>query len=195
MFTGIVAEIGRVESITRQGGSLVFSILSPGLAPELKPGDSVAVNGVCQTATGVKDRTLTFDSVAETLKRTNLSHLSPGSLVNLEPALRLGDRLSGHLVSGHIDCTAIVRARRYVGERNIDFTIQVPDNLRRYVREKGSICLDGVSLTVKAAKGSMIEVTIIPYTLDSTILGDWRVGTAVNLEVDQIARYLIPDTG
>jgi riboflavin synthase len=195
MFTGIVAEIGTVESITRRGGSLAFSVLSPGLASELKPGDSVAVNGVCQTITAVKDRILKFDSVPETLERTNLSLLSPGSPVNLEPALRLGDRLSGHLVSGHIDGTATVRARRSVGEHNIDFAIQVSDDLKRYIRQKGSICLDGVSLTVKATKGTMIEVTVIPYTLESTILGNWRVGTAVNLEVDQVARYLVPDTG
>ena len=195
MFTGIVAETGLIEAVARRGGGLAFSVRAPRLASELRMGDSVAVNGVCQTVTDTGDDVFAFDSVAETLKRTNLSFLSRGSRVNLEPALRLGDRLSGHLVSGHIDGTGVVRSRRPVGERNIDFAIQVRGDLRRYIREKGSICLDGVSLTVKSIRGSMVEVTVIPYTLKGTILGGWRVGTPVNVEVDQLARYLIPDGG
>jgi riboflavin synthase len=195
LFTGIVAEIGRIESISRRGRTLVFSVRAPGLVCELKPGDSIAVNGVCQTVTAADSHTFAFDSVEETLKRTNLSLVSRGARVNLEPALRLGDRLSGHLVSGHIDNTGVVRSRRVVGEQNVDFAIQVPEDLKRYIREKGSICLDGASLTVKAVRGSLIEVTVIPYTLEASTLADWRVGTSVNIEVDQLARYLTPDAG
>lgn len=195
MFSGIVGEVGRVASVSRRGGMITFEIAAPRLAADLAPGASVAVNGVCQTVTGVGPGTFRFDSVAETLKRTNLGLLSQGSSVNLEAALRLGDRVSGHLVSGHVDSTGVVRARRTVAARNCDFTIQVADDLRPYIREKGSICLDGVSLTVKAVRGSMVEVTVIPFTLDSTTIGNWRVGSVVNVEVDQIAKYLVPGTG
>jgi riboflavin synthase len=195
LFTGIVAETGLIESMARRGGALAFSVRAPKLACDLMWGDSIAVNGVCQTVTDTDGRSFKFDSVAETLKRTNLSLLCRGSRVNLEPALRLGDRVSGHLVSGHVDGTGLVRSRRSVGQQNVDFAIQVPEDLRRYIREKGSICLDGVSLTVKAVRGSVVEVTVIPYTLEGTILGGWRVGTSVNVEVDQLARYLTPDRG
>jgi riboflavin synthase len=193
MFTGIVSEIGTVAAVARRGGSIVFTIRATKVPPDVAPGDSIAVNGVCQTVTSVDDDAFTFDSVAETLKRTNLSLLSQGSPVNLEPALRLGDRLSGHMVSGHIDSTGVIRSKRTVGSGNIDFAIQVPDNLRRFVRTKGSICLDGVSLTVKSIRGSMVEITIIPFTLESTIIKNWRVGTSVNVEVDQLAKYLTPE--
>ena len=189
MFSGIVAEVGSVAGLTRKGSTVTFAINAPGVATELKSGDSVAVNGVCQTVTSTVRESFSFDSVAPTLKATNLSDLRPGSPVNLEPALRLGERLSGHLVSGHIDGTGIVRQRRARGRENIDFTIQVPDAVRPYVADKGSIALDGVSLTVQAVRGSMIDVTVIPYTLDSTILRQWRPGSRVNVEADQIAKY------
>lgn len=192
MFTGIVSEIGKVSSVGRRGSAVVISVRAPEIAPVLKVGDSVAVNGVCQTVTGTRPETFSFESVAETLRQTTLSSLTRGSRLNLEPALRLGDRISGHLVSGHIDCTGIVRTKRMVGRDNVDFTVQIPSGLSRYVHDKGSICLDGVSLTVKAIRGSMVAVTVIPHTLANTILGDWRAGTSVNVEVDQIAKYLAP---
>jgi riboflavin synthase len=184
-----------VASIARGGGVISFQVAAPRLAADLAPGASVAVNGVCQTVTETGPGAFKFDSVAETLKCTNLGLLSRGSSVNLEAALRLGDRISGHLVSGHIDSTGVVRARRAVAARNCDFTIQVADDLRPYICGKGSICLDGVSLTVKGVKGSMVEVTVIPFTLDSTIIGAWRVGGIVNVEVDQIAKYLAAGRG
>jgi riboflavin synthase len=190
VFSGIVAEVGKVRSVLRKGTTVSFRIAAPGLAPDLKTGDSVAVNGVCQTVTGLEAETFTFDSVAQTLKTTNLSDLRTGSPVNLEPALRLGDRVSGHLVSGHVDATAVIRSRRVTGYRNMDFKLQVPENLRAYIHERGSIALDGVSLTVKALHGSLVEITVIPFTLDSTILKNWHTGTRVNVEVDQIARYV-----
>jgi riboflavin synthase len=190
LFTGIVGEVGRVESLTRKGGTVTFRVLAPRLAGDLAIGDSVAVNGACQTVTETGGKAFSFDSVVETLKVTNLSALGRGAPVNLEPALRLGDRISGHLVTGHVDCTGIVRSRRQAGYGNIDYVVQVPDDLKAFIYEKGSICLDGVSLTIKAASGPMVEVTLIPHTLANTMIGDWRVGSVVNVEVDQIARYL-----
>ena len=192
MFTGIVGEVGRVRSVTRKRGRALFSVDAPRSAPDVAVGDSVSVNGVCQTVTATTERAFSFEAVAETLKLTALSSLSRGSPVNLELALKLGDRISGHLVSGHVDSTGIVRVRRSVGPGNVDFAVQIPDRLSRYVFDKGSICLDGVSLTVKAVRGSMVEVTVIPHTLENTVLRDWRTGTVVNVEVDQIARYLAP---
>jgi riboflavin synthase len=192
MFTGIIAEMGTVESIARQGGSVVLTIKAPKLAAELALGDSVAVNGVCQTVTSVGAGKFGFEAVEETLAKTTLSMMSRGSEVNLEPALCLGDRIGGHLVSGHVDSTAIVRKRRVVSAGNIDFAVQVPGHLARYIYDKGSICFDGVSLTVKAVNGSMVEVTVVPWTLETTIIRHWRVGTSVNAEVDQLAKYLTP---
>ncbi|MFH1313440.1 MAG: riboflavin synthase [Candidatus Eisenbacteria bacterium] len=194
MFTGIIAEVGKVRSVAGKSGAVSISVDARKTAPELAVGDSVAVNGVCQTVTAVSQHAFSFETVAETLRLTSLSTLTPGSRVNLEPALRLGDRISGHLVSGHIDCTGIVRVRRNVSRRNVDFTVQIPDGFTRYVHDKGSISLDGVSLTVKAVRGSMVEVTVIPHTLESTILETWRTGTSVNVEVDQLAKYLAPGT-
>jgi riboflavin synthase len=195
LFTGIVTEIGVVEQVSSQGGGVHFRIRAPRLVQELVPGASVGVNGVCQTVTRAGGDRFEFDSVAETLAKTNLSLLATGSSVNLEPALRLGDRVSGHLVSGHIDSTGVIRGRRAAGTDNVDFEIQIPDRLKAFVREKGSICLDGVSLTIKEARGPIVVVTVIPYTLRETILGAWRVGTLVNVEVDMIARYLVPRSG
>ncbi len=190
MFSGIVKEIGVVESLAKKGGMTSFRIRAEKAAGDLAVGDSVAVNGACQTVTSVGGGSFTFDSVAETLKITNLSDLGQGSPVNLEPALRMGDRISGHMVSGHVDCTGIVRSKNSAGLGNLDFRVQVPDRLRRFIYEKGSICLDGVSLTVKAISGPLVEVTLIPHTLENTIIGNWRVGTSVNVEVDMIARYV-----
>jgi riboflavin synthase len=192
MFTGIVSEIGTVDSATRRGGAVVFTIRAPKLAGELAAGDSVSVNGVCQTVTAVERSSFTFESVAETLEKTNLSALSMGSQVNLEQALRLGDRIGGHLVSGHIDSIGVARRRRVVGASNIDFGIQVPGHLTPYICDKGSICLDGVSLTVKTVQGSLVWVTVVPYTLETTIIRYWRIGTSINVEVDQLAKYLTP---
>ncbi len=192
MFTGIIAEVGQVRSLTREGGLIRFGIEAPLLAPQLAPGDSIAVNGVCQTVVRITQDVIFFDSVHETLRRTNLIGLRYGSRVNLEPALRLGDRLSGHFVSGHVDGTGVIRSKRIRAHRNVEFVIQIPDELRQFVHSKGSICFDGVSLTIKAVKGSMIEVSIIPYTLEKTILRDWRVGSVVNVEIDMIARCLSP---
>lgn len=193
MFTGLVAEVGRVVAVMKKGETLTFTVRAPGVAGDVAVGDSVSVNGVCQTVTGVGEGEFTFDAVSETLSRTSLGSMSNGSEANLEPALRLGDRIGGHLVSGHIDSTGTVRRRRVVGGKNVDFAVQVPRDLIRYVRTKGSISLDGVSLTVKAVKGALVEVTVIPFTIENTTIRNWRVGTTVNVEVDQLAKYLSPE--
>jgi riboflavin synthase len=192
LFSGIVHEVGVVGGMVNRGRAVHFTITADRLAPQLEPGASVAVNGVCQTTTAIKGNSFEFDSVSETLRKTNLALLTRGSSVNLEPALRLGDRISGHLVSGHVDSTGVVRSRRNASTDNVDFRIQVPDRLKPYIVEKGSICLDGVSLTIKKVEGAMVETTVVPYTLKGTTLGSWRVGTVVNVEVDMIARYLAP---
>lgn len=192
MFTGLVAEIGKVMAVSSGGKTMSFTIRAPGVSKDLEVGDSIMVNGVCQTVTASEGPEFTFDAVSETLGKTNLGGLRPGSEVNLEPALRLGDRIGGHLVSGHVDSTGLVRRRRVMGAGNVDFAIQIPPELTRYVRTKGSISLDGVSLTVKAVKGAVVEVTVIPFTIENTIIRSWRVGTVVNLEVDQLAKYLSP---
>jgi riboflavin synthase len=192
VFSGIVAEVGRVAAVTRRGGVIHFTVEAPRLAPQVEPGASVAVSGACQTVTEARARAFGFDSVPETLACTNLPHLASGSRVNLELALRLSDRISGHLVSGHVDSTGIVRSRRNLGNRNCEFAIQLPERLGAYVREKGSVCLDGVSLTVKAVRGSLIEVAVVPFTLAATTIGGWSVGKLVNVEVDQLAKYLSP---
>lgn len=192
MFSGIVSEVGRVAAISRRGGAARFVVDAPKIAPQLETGVSVAVNGVCQTVTSAGDGRFGFDSVGETLRRTNLRSLAVGSAVNLEVALRLGDRVSGHLVSGHVDGTCIVRQRRSLGSAGHDFAVEVPADLSKYVYERGSVCLDGVSLTVKTVRGTMVEVAVIPFTWENTIIRNWRVGSVINIEVDQIAKYLTP---
>jgi riboflavin synthase len=190
LFTGLVAEVGEVTSVMRTGGHMSFTVRAPGVSRDITVGDSVSVNGVCQTVTRRREGEFSFDAVSETLTRTNLGRLSRGSEVNLELSLRLGDRIGGHLVSGHIDSTGTVRRRRAVGSGNVDFAIQISGGLARYVVTKGSIALDGVSLTVKEVKGALVEVTLIPFTIENTIIRNWRVGTVVNVEVDQLAKYL-----
>lgn len=189
MFTGIVAEVGRVTKILQKGGVKVFTIEAK-ISSQVNLGDSILVNGVCQTVIEKGDGWVRFESVPETLSRTTLGLIRIGSPVNLEPALRMGDRISGHLVSGHIDATGIVRSRSMRAYRNVDFGVEIGDELAGYVLPKGSICFDGVSLTVKGIRGSIVDVTVIPYTLEKTILKDWRIGTVVNVEVDMLAKYL-----
>ena len=194
MFSGIIAEVGRITKVSRRGSMVSFTVNAPKLAPELKPGDSVAVNGACQTVVWSRGCLFGFDSVPETLRRTNLASLRVGSAVNLEPALRLGDRISGHLLTGHVDGKGMIRRRRTLGPRNIDFAIQVPKDLAHLIVEKGSVAFDGISFTVKRKSGAIVEVTVIPFTLENTIAGAWQVGTSVNIEVDLIARYLAQDS-
>ncbi len=189
MFTGIVQTVGRVVAATRHPARVRLSVAAslPGEPPVL--GESIAVDGVCLTLAVLRDGALHFDVVAETLSRTALGRLRPGDRVNLERSLRLGDRLGGHLLLGHVDATARVRR---VSRRGGDHRISVglAPGIRGYVAEKGSIALHGVSLTVARLGPNAFEVALIPETVERTTLGALRAGDEVHVEVDLLARYL-----
>ena len=187
MFTGLVAAIGAVERIESDPAGARISIASE-LAGELAEGDSIAVSGVCLTATGLRAGAFDADVMNQTLELTSLGELNAGARVNLEPALRATDRLGGHIVQGHVD--AVGRVSELIDDgfaRRV--RVELPGDLQRYVVERGSIALDGVSLTVAALDGSTIEVSLIPETLERTTLGDAAVGARINVEVDVIARH------
>ncbi|RFF30447.1 riboflavin synthase [Wenzhouxiangella sediminis] len=195
MFTGIVQAVGTVSRITPAQSGCRMRIDCPELGPaEWRTGDSVAVAGCCLTALDIDERGFSADLSAETLDRTSLGALATGNPVNLEPALAVGDRLGGHLVSGHVDGLAEVMSVRPAGESRI-FRFRVPPELARFVAEKGSVTLDGVSLTVNAVEAREFEVNLIPHTLAVTTLGQLEAGDRVNLEVDLLARYLERLTG
>jgi riboflavin synthase len=188
MFTGIVAGIGRVEGVDRSGDGVRLTVGTP-LAGELGAGDSIAVNGVCLTASSMTDASFVAEVMNETLAKTSLSAAGIGSEVNLELPLRASDRLGGHVVQGHVDgvgTVAGVAADGFARRVRID----APDEVLRYIVEKGSVAVDGVSLTVVAVDGESFEVSLIPETLERTSLGRARAGTVVNLEVDVIAKYV-----
>jgi len=190
MFTGIIAAIGKVESVQPSGGDLRIKVATEKLdLTDVSLGDSIAVNGVCLTVVEMSGSALSFDVSNETLDRTSLGQASQGYEVNLEKALAVGDRLGGHMVSGHVDGLGQV-SQLESSARSVRFRIEVPVNLERYIAEKGSVCIDGVSLTVNTVGTGWFEVNIIPHTMQETIISEYEVGTAVNLEVDLIARYL-----
>lgn len=191
MFTGIVLDTGRVIQRASIADHLRLSIQTSRLSVStIKPGDSIAVNGVCLTVTQTTStNTLSFDVSAETLAKTSLSGLQENSRVNLETALTLQTLLGGHLISGHVDATGELTERRKLGEYE-QFWIRIPPHLNKYIAVKGSICVDGVSLTVNEAAKDCFSVTIVPHTLQQTIFSDYPLGQRVNIEVDIIARYL-----
>jgi len=192
MFTGIVAELGEVAAIEYRGDAARLAIR--GSTDDVSPGESIAVNGVCLTVTGVIDGTFTADVMAETLDRSGLGALTPGAPVNLERPVRLADRLGGHLVQGHVDATGTILSRSPATHWD-RVRISLPASVARYVVPKGSIAVDGVSLTVSALSppgttGTWFEVSLIPETLKRTTLGIRQPGDTVNLEVDVIAKYV-----
>jgi riboflavin synthase len=190
MFTGIIKAQGRVTAMQRRGGDVRLSVSSSGLPwSEFEVGESIAVNGVCLTAVALRDDGFDTDVSVETLDVTGLGELAVGSSVNLEPSISLGERLGGHLVSGHVDCTGVVTSRAS-DARSIRLAFELPREYRRYVAKKGSVCIDGVSLTINEVSDAGFEVNIIPHTAEMTIIGDYVVGTVVNIEVDLVARYL-----
>ena len=190
MFTGIVMAVGRVAEMAPRGGDVRLAVDTGGLElAGARIGDSIAVNGVCLTAVAVQQRRFTADVSLETLARTNLGRLSAGAPVNLELALRVGDRLGGHLVSGHVDGVGDVCGIENAA-RSQRMTFAAPAALARYIAEKGSICIDGVSLTVNGVNGAEFAVNVVPHTLTATTLGHYAVGQAVNIEVDVLARYV-----
>lgn len=190
MFTGIVKAKGSIGAIEKRGGDVRMTVLAADLPwSEYAVGDSISVNGVCLTAVRLLDGGFDTDVSVETLDVTTLKQLAVGDAVNLEPALRVGDALGGHLVSGHVDGIGKVIAR---GEdaRSIRMTFEVPGGLSRYIAKKGSICVDGVSLTINEVSGNTFGLNIIPHTAEATTMGAYEVGTAVNIEVDLLARYI-----
>ena len=190
MFTGIIKAKGSVAAMDKRGGDVRLSVRSEGLPwSDYEIGESIAVNGVCLTAVALHENGFDTDVSIETLDVTGLGDLTVGSSVNLEPAISLGERLGGHLVSGHVDCTGRVVSCS-ADARSIRLGIEIPKEYARYVAKKGSVCVDGVSLTVNEVSGNAFELNIIPHTADVTIIGDYADGTVVNIEVDLLARYL-----
>lgn len=193
MFTGIVENMGIVRSITRDTASrsaVRMTVDLQGASEGLKQGQSVALNGVCLTAVGLDGSECSFDLVDETLKKTSLGELEAGSVVNVERSLAVGDRLEGHFVLGHVDGRAtITRIEKRTGEVRIWF--RVPKRLAKYVVKKGSIALDGISLTIVSVRGRIASVSLIPHTLEVTNLSSRRVGDRINVEADVLGKYIL----
>jgi riboflavin synthase len=188
VFTGIVRERGRVAVAEVNGDGLHLRIQAAGTAAEAKPGDSIAVAGCCLTATAVEDGSLEFDAVPETIARTNLGRLAAGAEVNLEPALRAGEPLGGHFVQGHVDGLARVRSLDQDGE-GARLRLELAPELLRYCVEKGSLTVDGVSLTIAALNDDGVEIALVPFTLRKTTLSALSPRDEVNVEVDVLAKY------
>jgi riboflavin synthase len=190
MFTGIILAKGRVTSLTERGGDLELGVDAAGLeVARIAIGDSVCVQGVCLSVTRKQDTYFFADVSRETMAKTTLGKINVGSNVNLEPSLRAGDPLGGHMVSGHVDAVGNLK-RIDPDARSWRLEFELPPTLSRFVAAKGSICLNGVSLTVNKVEGHMFDVNIIPHTQAVTTLGELRVGDGVNVEIDVVARYL-----
>lgn len=189
MFTGIVEEVGHVSGLARGAKGARVTIAAHEVLDGTRLGDSIAVNGVCLTVTGLTPAAFTADIMAETLRRSTLGQLAPGAPVNLERALAADGRFGGHIVSGHIDGTGILRRMRRE-DNAVWLTVDAPDELLRYIVEKGSVAVDGVSLTVATVSPSGFQVSIIPHTGGQTILRNKQPGESVNLECDMIGKYV-----
>ena len=191
MFTGLITELGSITSIEKNETSAVFTINAPGLIAEIAVGDSVAVNGVCLTATSISSTTFSADVMVQTLSLTSLSQIIVGSPVNLELAAQLNARMGGHMVQGHVDGVATVVSLT-PGDKWAKFDIAVPERLSKYIVNQGSICLDGISLTVGEINdaNNVITVWLIPETLENTNLSTLRPGDLINVEVDVLAKYV-----
>jgi len=189
MFTGLVEEVGKVIGLDRVGAGARLHVSCGLPREEIALGDSVAVNGACLTVVEKSADRISLDVSPESLERTTFKSLRPGAFVNLERALRLGDRLGGHLVSGHVDCVAVVRERREVSG-NVLFSFQLPARSARYLIEKGSVAIDGISLTVNTVADERFTVNIIPHTTEHTTLRFRRPGDEVNIETDLIGKYV-----
>jgi len=189
MFTGLIEEIGSVESVVKSVKSARITIKANKVLEGVKLGDSISTNGVCLTVTSFDSGRFSIDVMAETMRRSNFKHLSPGVKVNLERALSLGDRLGGHMVSGHIDGVGTIL--RYEKEDNaVWITVAAAPEILTYIIQKGSIAIDGVSLTVAYVDDSVFKVSIIPHTKDATTLLHKKMGDEVNLECDMIGKYI-----
>ncbi len=189
MFTGIIEEVGRIERISTERGNLRVGIKASEVLSDVKVGDSININGACQTVIETDPVSFTVEAVEETLKKTNLGQLKRNDSVNLERSLRFSDRLGGHLVTGHVDCVGKVKS---IFKKNGSFLyeFELPDEYSAYLVEKGSVAVDGISLTVVGAKENSFTVSVIPFTLQNTTLGTKRVGDQVNIETDLIGKYV-----
>ncbi len=190
MFTGIIEELGTVESLARQTAGARLRVRCARVLEDLKKGSSIAENGVCLTAVELDGGSFSADLAPETLRRSNLGDLRPGSRANLERPLLPTDRLSGHIVQGHVDGTGEFLSLEQVGDENWWLKIRVPAELDRYLVFKGSIAIDGVSLTIAALARDVLGVTIIPHTYQATTLGTYKPGGRVNLECDVLAKHV-----
>ena len=189
MFTGIVEEKGAVKSIRRGRHSAVITVSAKKVLQDTVPGDSIAVNGICLTVTSLGPGWFTADVMHETLNRSSLSDATPGTFVNLERAMAADGRFGGHIVSGHVDGTGVIREIRR-DDNAVWFTVSAPGNIMKYIVEKGSVAIDGISLTVAAVRDGSFDVSVIPHTLGLTVLGDRCRGDVVNLENDIIGKYV-----
>jgi len=189
MFTGIIQEVGTVIQTSTVGGGLYITVRAPRASRELRVNDSVSINGVCQTVIKQQGENFTVEAVEETLKKTTFGDLRTSAPVNLELALRLNDRVGGHLVQGHVDGVGVVRSI-VQNESSWLISVEISTEFTRYVIPVGSISIDGVSLTVADIKDSLITVSIIPHTMDNTNFGNFKAGTRVNVEFDLIGKYI-----
>jgi len=189
LFTGLIQELGRVARAQKEGQDLRLTLDAPRLAPRVALGDSVAVNGCCLTAVAVDGPSLSFQAVPETLRRTLLGSLKEGDRVNLELPLTSSQALGGHFVQGHVDGTAEITAKEPEGQ-GLRLTVRLPESLDRYVIEKGSIALDGTSLTVAAIRQGEVEIALIPHTVENTVFKWKQKGDRVHVEVDMLAKYM-----
>ncbi|MEC6821842.1 riboflavin synthase [Photobacterium piscicola] len=190
MFTGIIEAVGKISAMTPKGADVSVTVDSGSLdLSDVKLGDSIATNGVCLTVVKLTGKGYVADLSLETLNRTAFVNYKAGQVVNLEKAMLATTRFGGHMVSGHVDAVAEVIERQHIG-RAIEFWIKVPPQLAKYISEKGSVAVDGISLTVNAVRGDEFKLTIVPHTAAETTMADFKVGRKINLEVDVIARYL-----
>ncbi|RMC56904.1 riboflavin synthase [Lactobacillus sp. ESL0261] len=191
MFTGIIQATGTITRLEINAQHARLGICASALTPaDLPLGASIAVNGICLTITDWSEEDFAVDVMPETMRRTNLGKLQKGSLVNLEPSLELNGKLDGHIVAGHIDTTAEL-VKRVENENSIELEFQVPHNYDPFIVEKGSIAIDGISLTVTMAENNHFGVSLIPYTIQNTTLAHYQVGDKANIEVDMIGRYAV----
>ncbi|WP_457639590.1 riboflavin synthase [Persephonella sp.] len=194
MFTGIVEEVGRVIRLNPSSGGMKISVSAEKILEDIKNGDSIAVNGVCLTVVSFSEKEVLFDVSQETINRSNIGHLQVGDPVNLERALRPSDRLGGHIVQGHVDTTGRIKNIIPRGEHT-EFVIQLPVSYSELVVEKGSIAVDGISLTVNRETAGIVSINVIPHTINNTNLYYRKVGDTVNIEFDIIGKYVLKALG
>ncbi len=190
MFTGLIEEVGKINTITKLSDGMNISVSAQKILNDVNLGDSVAVNGVCLTVVDIKQNSISFDVSEETIKRSNFKYLKIGDYVNLERALKVSDRLGGHIVQGHVDTTGKIITLENKGEHTL-LEIEVPEGYEKFVIEKGSIAVDGISLTINYIYGNKLSINIIPHTLENTNLKYRKVGESVNLEFDILGKYVL----